>query len=75
MDLRAFGNSAKFPVFSPMEHNPSKAKLSQEMTVTFQTSGLYGYRCLPHFGMGMVGLTEVGDISVLRPLGGLFAHR
>jgi hypothetical protein len=44
-----------------MEHSASKAKLSQEMAVTFQSPGLYGYRLLPHFGMGMVGLTEVDD--------------
>lgn len=40
---------------------PFKGQMSQEISVTFQTSGLYGYRCAPHFGMGMVGLIEVGD--------------
>ncbi len=37
-----------------------KGKLSQELTVTFQKPGIYGYRCQPHFGMGMVGLIAVG---------------
>ncbi len=39
---------------------PFKGKLSQDVTVTFDKPGLYGYRCSPHFGMGMVGLIEVG---------------
>jgi pseudoazurin len=38
-----------------------KGKMSQEVAVTFQTPGVYGVRCSPHFGMGMVGLVEVGD--------------
>jgi pseudoazurin len=38
-----------------------KGKISQEVTVTFDKPGLYGYRCSPHFGMGMVGLIAVGD--------------
>lgn len=38
-----------------------KGKLSQELTVTFQTPGVYGYRCMPHLGMGMVGVIMVGN--------------
>jgi pseudoazurin len=40
-----------------------KGKISQEVAVTFDKPGVYGYRCVPHFGMGMVGLIEVGDAS------------
>lgn len=40
---------------------PFKGKVNAEVTVTFDVPGLYGYRCIPHFGMGMVGLVEVGD--------------
>ena len=39
---------------------PFKGKMSQELSVTLQKPGLYGYHCIPHFGMGMVGLIEVG---------------
>lgn len=38
-----------------------KGKMSTNVTVTFTTPGLYAYRCTPHFGLGMVGLVEVGD--------------
>ncbi len=37
------------------------AKMNEEIKVTFSTEGIYGYKCTPHFGMGMVGLIQVGD--------------
>jgi len=40
---------------------PWKGEINQQITVKFSTPGVYGYRCLPHFGLGMVGLIEVGD--------------
>lgn len=41
-----------------------KGAISKALDVTFQEPGLYGYRCQPHFGMGMVGLIEVGNTPV-----------
>ncbi|PHR62733.1 MAG: pseudoazurin [Robiginitomaculum sp.] len=38
-----------------------KGKMNQDVSVTFTIEGLYGYKCLPHFGMGMVGMVQVGD--------------
>jgi pseudoazurin len=38
---------------------PFKGKINEEIAVTFKNPGLYGYKCLPHAGMGMVGLIEV----------------
>jgi len=38
-----------------------KGKINEEISVTFDVAGAYGYKCLPHFGMGMVGLIVVGD--------------
>jgi pseudoazurin len=38
-----------------------KGKLDEEFTITFTVEGLYGYKCFPHFGMGMIGLIQVGD--------------
>ncbi len=49
------------PGMLPEGAEPFKGKLSQEITVTFTKPGVYGYRCAPHFGMGMVGLIAVGD--------------
>jgi pseudoazurin len=40
---------------------PFVGKMGQEVTVTFDKPGVYGYRCKPHYGMGMVGLVVVGD--------------
>jgi pseudoazurin len=38
-------------------------KLSKEISITLTVPGLYSYKCLPHFGLGMVGLIVVGDPS------------
>lgn len=37
-----------------------KGKINEEIVVRFEKTGLYGYKCLPHVGMGMVGLVQVG---------------
>ena len=36
-------------------------KMNEEVSVTFDKPGVYGYRCKPHYGMGMVGLVVVGE--------------
>ena len=40
-----------------------KGKFNEEITVRFTKEGLYGYKCLPHAGMGMVGLIQVGKAA------------
>jgi len=40
-----------------------KGSLNHDVVVKFTRPGLYGYRCLPHFAMGMVGLIEVGKLA------------
>lgn len=44
----------------PAGARPFKGKFNEEIVVRFTTPGLYGYKCLPHTGMGMVGLVQVG---------------
>ncbi|MBL8581192.1 MAG: pseudoazurin [Rhizobiaceae bacterium] len=39
---------------------PFKGKLSEQITVTFDQEGVYGVKCTPHYGMGMVALIVVG---------------
>lgn len=39
---------------------PFVGKMNEEITVTFDKPGVYGVKCLPHYGMGMVGLIAVG---------------
>ncbi len=38
-----------------------KGKINQEITFTVEHEGLYGIRCTPHYGMGMVALIAVGE--------------
>lgn len=45
----------------PTGAEPFKGAMNKDLTVTFETAGLYGYKCLPHYTMGMVGLVKVGD--------------
>jgi pseudoazurin len=47
----------------PEGAQPFAGKMGQEVTVTFDKPGVYGFRCKPHYGMGMVGLVVVGDAA------------
>jgi pseudoazurin len=40
---------------------PFEGKISQDLTVTFTVPGVYGYKCKPHYALGMVGVVVVGD--------------
>ncbi|MCC6206397.1 MAG: pseudoazurin [Hyphomicrobiales bacterium] len=42
---------------------PFKSKISQPFSVTLDKPGVYGVKCLPHYGMGMVALIRVGGAS------------
>jgi pseudoazurin len=45
----------------PEGAEPFKGKINQEITVTLEKEGLYGVKCSPHYGMGMVALIKVGE--------------
>lgn len=45
----------------PEGAEPFQGKMNEEITVTFEVPGVYGFRCKPHYGMGMVGLVIVGE--------------
>lgn len=53
-------NAESIPELTPPGGTRFKGKLNQDVVVTFSQQGLYGYKCLPHLGMGMVGLVQVG---------------
>lgn len=38
---------------------PFNGPMGHDLSVTFSKPGLYGYKCLPHYWMGMVGLVVV----------------
>ena len=56
-------NAESISTMMPAGAAPFKGKMNQPMKVTFSKPGLYGYKCLPHYGMGMVGVVVVGDAS------------
>ena len=39
---------------------PKKSKLNEDVTIKFDTPGIYLYKCTPHVGMGMIGIVVVG---------------
>lgn len=41
-----------------------KGELNKPVSVTFTVPGVYGVKCTPHVGMGMVALIVVGDTPV-----------
>lgn len=38
-----------------------RGAMNQEVSVTYTTEGVYGVKCLPHYGLGMVAVIQVGD--------------
>ena len=54
-------NSASIPGMIPAGASPWNGQLSQDLTVSFDVAGIYGYQCTPHSMMAMVGVIEVGD--------------
>jgi pseudoazurin len=56
-------NAESLPGMLPAGATPFKGKINEELVVRFAKAGLYGYKCLPHAGMGMVGLVQVGAAS------------
>jgi pseudoazurin len=53
-------NAQSIPELTPAGAPLFKGALNNDIVVKFMKPGLYGYECLPHFAMGMVGLIEVG---------------
>ena len=45
---------------------PFKGKMSEQIVVTFDKEGVYGAKCVPHYGMGMVALIVVGNAQNLE---------
>lgn len=54
-------NAEIISTMMPAGATPFKGKMNQNITVKFAKPGVYGYKCLPHYGMGMVGAVIVGN--------------
>jgi pseudoazurin len=44
----------------PAGAQPFKSATGKELVVKVRQPGVYGYKCPPHYGMGMVGVIQVG---------------
>ena len=44
----------------PEGAQPFKGEIGKPITVTLDKEGVYGVKCVPHYGMGMVALVVVG---------------
>lgn len=42
---------------------PKKSKISEDVTLSFDTPGVYVYVCTPHATMGMIGIVVVGEAT------------
>lgn len=56
-------NAESIAQLTPKGAATFKGAVNQELVVRFSTPGLYGYKCFPHFGMGMVGVVQVGTAT------------
>ena len=56
-------NAESIKDMMPAGAEPFKGKISKDVEVTFDTEGLYGVECKPHYAMGMVMTVAVGEIT------------
>jgi len=49
----------------PEGATPFSGAINEELTVTFDETGLFGVRCTPHYAMGMVMVIAVGDVTTV----------
>jgi pseudoazurin len=52
------------PGYWPKDVAEAKGKVNQEMVVTMDKEGIYGFKCTPHYSMGMVAMVQVGAAQV-----------
>ena len=58
-------NSASVKGLIPAGAKPWMGKMSKDISVTFDTEGVYVYECTPHKMMAMVGVIQVGNANNL----------
>ena len=59
-------NAESIPEMLPTSAAPFTGKMNEDIVVTFKENGVYGIKCKPHYGMGMVALVVVGDPTNLE---------
>jgi pseudoazurin len=56
-------NAQSLPGMTPEGAEEFRGKMNEELEVTFDVEGTYGYVCQPHMAMGMIGFILVGDFT------------
>ncbi|HCP82133.1 MAG TPA: pseudoazurin [Octadecabacter sp.] len=54
-------NAETIPEMMPEGAAGFEGRINEEVVATFDTDGVYGIRCKPHFAMGMVMTIAVGE--------------
>ena len=66
-------NTVSINEMTPAGGNSWNGKMNEEVSVKFDVEGIYGYKCTPHYILGMVGLIVVGDSNVNKDQAKKFA--
>lgn len=56
-------NVETIPGMLPPGGVATKSAMNEEVVVKFTKPGVYGFKCLPHWGFGMIFVAKVGDGS------------
>ncbi len=59
-------NAESIKEMMPAGAEPFKGAMGKEVSVTFTEEGVYGIKCAPHLGMGMVAAVVVGEPTNLE---------
>ena len=54
-------NSASINEMLPDDTKGWEGAVNEEISINFNIEGVYGYKCTPHYILGMVGLIVVGN--------------
>ncbi len=54
-------NAEAIPELWPEGAAPFQGALNEEATLKIEKPGIYGIKCMPHYGMGMIAMIVAGD--------------
>lgn len=57
-------NAESIPELWPAGVAPTKGVIGKEVVVKLTKPGVYGFKCMPHWSMGMVFVAKVGDAKL-----------
>jgi len=57
-------NAASIDGMVPEGYTGFKGKIDEEISITFDETGFYGVKCIPHYSMGKVMLIKVGEAEL-----------